>query len=159
MSTTYRTEPDHDLRVHPNGIPYIVVNEAAERFSYYGMRSILMVHMQILFAFAAGVQGTYHEVMEFTRTAAEELPPELAALISSAKDEAQVVVHLFSAGVYALPILGALIADRLLGKYKTILSLSLVYCAGHGVLAFWDNTIFGMQTGLFLIALGAGGIK
>ncbi len=41
---TYRTAPDATSKV-PGGIPYIIGNEAAERFSYYGMRAILVVYM------------------------------------------------------------------------------------------------------------------
>lgn len=44
------------------------------------------------------------------------------------------------------------------GKYRTILALSLVYCLGHLILAL-DITRTGLALGLFLIALGAGGIK
>ena len=44
MSTTYRTVPEDTDRM-PSGVPYIIGNEAAERFSYYGMRSILVTYM------------------------------------------------------------------------------------------------------------------
>ncbi|MBQ99302.1 MAG: MFS transporter, partial [Verrucomicrobiales bacterium] len=99
------------------------------------MKAILQVHLTMLFV-AAG--------------SAEQL----------AEEDAQEMVHLFIAGVYALPMIGALIADRLLGKYNTILWLSIVYCAGHGVLAVGgENSINGMLFGLGLIALGSGGIK
>src|SRR5207249_91046 len=56
------------------------------------------------------------------------------------------------------PVLGALLADWLLGKYRTILWLSVVYCLGHLALAL-DDTRLGLAVGLGLIALGAGGIK
>jgi POT family proton-dependent oligopeptide transporter len=62
-------------------------------------------------------------------------------------------------GVYFFPLLGGWIADRLLGKYRTILWLSLVYCAGHACLAAFEDNRTGFYTGLFLIALGSGGIK
>jgi POT family proton-dependent oligopeptide transporter len=55
-------------------------------------------------------------------------------------------------------VLGALLADGVLGKYRTILLLSLVYCVGHFALAL-DDTRTGMLVGQSLIALGAGGIK
>jgi POT family proton-dependent oligopeptide transporter len=60
--------------------------------------------------------------------------------------------------VYATPFFGALLSDGLLGKYRTIIALSLVYCLGHLALAL-DDTRFGLGLGLALIALGAGGIK
>src|SRR5690606_14610007 len=57
------------------------------------------------------------------------------------------------------PLLGGWLSDRFLGKYRTILYLSLVYCAGHACLALFENNRAGFFTGLFLIALGSGGIK
>jgi len=74
---------------------------------------------------------------------------------SSAKE----VFHTFVLGVYFFPLLGGWLADRLLGKYRTILYLSLVYCAGHACLALCENYKAGFFAGLFLIALGSGGIK
>lgn len=110
----------------PSQIKYIVGNEACERYSYYGMRSILTVFMiQVLLFQEADATSTY---------------------------------HLFAGACYLFPLLGAFIADRIWGKYKTILYLSLVYCAGHAVLSMWE-TRTGLFAGLALIALGSGGIK
>jgi POT family proton-dependent oligopeptide transporter len=66
--------------------------------------------------------------------------------------------HLFSSAVYFTPLLGALLSDIYLGKYRTILILSGVYCLGHLVLAL-DDTRVGLAAGLGLIAVGSGGIK
>jgi POT family proton-dependent oligopeptide transporter len=118
----------------PAGIPYIVANEAAERFSYYGMRAILVVFMTQHLSGSSGVLDVMSE------------------------DEAKGWFHLFASAVYFTPLLGALLADGLLGKYRTIILLSLVYCAGHFALAL-DDTRAGLVVGLGLIALGAGGIK
>jgi len=117
----------------PPQVPYIIGNEACERFSFYGMRNILtpfLVTSLLLYAPAA----------------------ERAGL---AKD----VFHSFVIGVYFFPLLGGLISDYLLGKYRTILWLSLVYCVGHGFLAASESSRPGFFAGLFLIALGSGGIK
>ena len=127
--------PDHSEKGWPGGVPYIIGNEGCERFSFYGMKSILQVHLTALFVIAG-------------------IGDELAA-----EQRAQEIVHLFIAGVYAFPMIGAIIADRLLGKYHTIMALSLVYCAGHAVLAVGENSITGMYIGLGLIAVGSGGIK
>ncbi len=118
----------------PGGIPYIVANEAAERFSYYGMRAILVVFMTRHLVDSGGGSDTMTE------------------------EEAKSWYHLFSSAVYFTPILGALLSDIVLGKYRTILSLSLVYCLGHLALAL-DDTRSGLALGLSLIALGSGGIK
>src|SRR5207244_2862437 len=72
---------------------------------------------------------------------------------------AKEVFHTFVLGVYFFPLLGGWLADRFLGKYRTILYLSLIYCVGQACLAaFVDNKV-GFVTGLLLIALGSGGIK
>jgi POT family proton-dependent oligopeptide transporter len=69
------------------------------------------------------------------------------------------VLHLFGGAVYFLPLVGGWLADRWLGRYWTILSISLFYCLGHGTLAFFEGSRAGLFTGLTLLAIGAGGIK
>jgi len=54
---------------------------------------------------------------------------------------------------------GGWLADRWLGRYWTILSISLFYCIGHGTLALFEGNRTGLFVGLALIAIGAGGIK
>lgn len=134
----------------PPGIPFIVGNEGAERFSYYGMRAILYVYLAALY-------------VRFVPAA--ELAPGAA---DDAKARATAVAHLFMAGVYAFPMIGAILADRLLGKFPVILWVSMIYCAGHAVLAVagrfsalgnYQYAEWGMYAGLALIALGSGGIK
>jgi POT family proton-dependent oligopeptide transporter len=72
--------------------------------------------------------------------------------------QAEAWYHTFVFCVYFLPIVGAFLGDAILGKYRTILYLSIVYCFGHLALAI-NHTRIGLVIGLFLIALGAGGIK
>lgn len=110
----------------PYQIRFIVGNEACERFSFYGMRSILTIFMV--------------QYLAFTET------------------KATVTFHLFVALSYFLPFFGAYLADRIWGKYKTILYLSFAYCIGHLVLAVWEN-VYGFYIGLAFVAIGAGGIK
>jgi POT family proton-dependent oligopeptide transporter len=118
----------------PRQIPYIIGNEACERFSFYGMRNILTV---FLVGYLLVNEG------------------DVATREGAAKD----IFHLFVMGVYFFPLLGGWLADKWLGKYRTILWLSLVYCVGHAFLAFFEGHKGGFYTGLFLIALGSGGIK
>jgi POT family proton-dependent oligopeptide transporter len=83
----------------------------------------------------------------------------LADRMAMGKNEATEVLHLFGTAVYFLPLLGGWLADRWLGRYWTILSISLFYCLGHGTLALFGSSRAGLFTGLALIAFGSGGIK
>lgn len=129
----YRSEPP-PIFGPPPGIPYIVGNEAAERFSYYGMRAVLVVYMTQYLMSPTGQPAHMSE------------------------DEAKGWFHLFVSATYFTPILGALLADGWLGKYRAIILLSMVYCLGHLALAL-DDSRAGLLLGQTLIALGAGGIK
>src|SRR5437867_13389498 len=132
----YATSPLTISSMAP-GMPYIIANEAAERFSYYGMKSVLTVFMA-------------HYILNQSGVLAPMNP-----------NEAYMYTHYFVFGVYFLPILGAIIADGWVGKYWTILSLSIAYCFGNLTLACmaapWGVAI-GQRTmlaiGLFLICLG-----
>ncbi|WP_172588377.1 POT family MFS transporter [Shewanella xiamenensis] len=117
----------------PRQIPYIIASEACERFSFYGMRNILTPFLMTALLLS--------------------IPEDLRGAV--AKD----VFHSFVIGVYFFPLLGGWIADRFFGKYNTILWLSLLYCVGHAFLAIFEHSVQGFYTGLFLIALGSGGIK
>ena len=129
----YLTQPIKTTRMPP-GIPFIVANEAAERFSFYGMRAILVVFMTTFLLDRNG-------------------QPDLLT-----GDQAKSYYHLFLSAVYFFPMCGAVLADALLGKYLTVMSLSVVYCLGHLALAI-DATRLGLFIGLTLIAIGSGGIK
>jgi len=129
----YRTVPVPSKSM-PFGIPFIVANEFAERFSFYGMSAILVVFMTKHMIHANGT-------------------PDLLG-----RDEADVWFHNFTTFVYFTPIIGALIADIFWGKYNTILWVSLLYCCGHGMLALGETRVH-LITGLLLIGMGAGGIK
>ncbi|MCR9200787.1 MAG: POT family MFS transporter [Planctomycetaceae bacterium] len=137
---SYRSTPEETTGL-PRGIKYIIGNEAAERFSFYGMRTILVVFMT-----------KYLHYMADSGVGTE---------MSDAK--ANEYYHLFVAATYFFPVLGSLLSDVVFGKYLTILWLSIVYCLGHGALALMGGA--GMEPdswlviGLVLIAVGSGGIK
>jgi POT family proton-dependent oligopeptide transporter len=118
----------------PPGVPFIVGNEAAERFSYYGMNGILVIFMTQYLLNSHGAPDHMKDA------------------------QADAWYHTFVFCVYFLPILGAILGDAILGKYRTILFLSIVYCFGHLALAI-NHTRIGLTVGLLLIAFGAGGIK
>ena len=119
----------------PRQIAYIIGNEAAERFSFYGMRNILTSFLvgTLLLASTSDLAEREHLAKE--------------------------VFHSFMIGTYFFPLLGGWLADRYFGKYNTVIWFSLIYCAGHACLALFEHNATGFYTGLFLIAFGAGGIK
>jgi proton-dependent oligopeptide transporter, POT family len=123
----------------PAAIPYIVGNEAAERFNYYGLRAILTTFM----------------VAQFYNPTGSTDP----ALVQAAEATANAKTHDFVAMSYLLPMFGGMVSDWFWGKYKTILYLSIVYVIGNIALAVSVNSEMIFTTSLMLIALGAGGIK
>jgi len=118
----------------PKAVPFIIGNEAAERFSYYGLRSILVTFL---------VAGFYN-------------PHKLAALAQKAAAQANEQTHLFVALSYFMPLLGGLMADWFFGKYKVILWISMVYCLGNLFTSSFTTSLPLFSTGLVLIAIGAG---
>uniref|UniRef100_A0A673C0Y7 Solute carrier family 15 member 1 n=1 Tax=Sphaeramia orbicularis TaxID=375764 RepID=A0A673C0Y7_9TELE len=129
---------------YPISIFFIVVNEFCERFSYYGMRAVLVLYFKYFLKWD--------------------------------DDFATTIYHTFVALCYLTPILGAIVADSWLGKFKTIIYLSIVYAVGQVIMAISaisditdtnkdgtpDNMTFHIalsMVGLLLIALGTGGIK
>lgn len=133
MMAKYATTPP-DISHMPPGIPYIIGNEAAERFSFYGMKAILTVFMTQYLMDAGG------------------------GMAPMSNEDAKFWVHTFVVAGYAFPLVGAVVSDWLLGKYLTILTLSIIYCLGHLALAL-DETRLGLAVGLTLIAVGMGAIK
>ncbi|MDG1325520.1 MAG: MFS transporter [Opitutales bacterium] len=133
----YRVTPQKTSKL-PSGIGFIIGNEVAERFSFYGMRSVLLAYMTIYLVQPNGDSAIFNE------------------------KEAEAWVHLFVGSAYFFPLIGGIIADVFWGKYRTILSLSLFYCLGHGCLAMMGilgDTRTLLFAGLVLIAVGSGGIK
>jgi len=122
---------------YPKSVPFIIGNEAAERFSFYGMRSILVTFLVAQF---------YNPTLN-------------PALTTTAEAHANASTHFFVTLAYTLPFVGGLVADWFTGKYRLILMLSLVYCMGHLFLALFDTNLNGFIGGLVLVAIGAGGIK
>ena len=122
---------------YPKSVPFIIGNEAAERFSFYGMRSIL---------------ATFLVAQFFNPT----LNP---AMQTVAQAQANEQTHFFVFLAYTMPFIGAILADWFFGKYKVILYVSIIYCVGHLFLALFDKDLTWFKYGLILIAMGAGGIK
>ncbi len=129
----YLTAPVASKKM-PAGIGYILTNEAAERFSFYGSRCILVFFMTHCLLNGAG------------------------RLAPMTDEQSKFWFHLFVSAVYFTPLIGALISDIRLAKFRTIVIFSIVYCLGFLALTI-DHTRLGLGAGLVLIAIGSGVIK
>jgi POT family proton-dependent oligopeptide transporter len=123
-------EADHSFLGHPRGLAYLAFTEAWERFSYYGMQTLLVLYMvrQLLHP------GHIEHIAGFTafRAAVERAyggPLSTVALASA-------IFGLYTGLVYLTPIAGGIIADRWLGRTRTITIGALLMAAGHFLMAF-----------------------
>jgi len=118
----------------PRSVGYIIGAEFTERISYYGIQAILVIFMTTGLLARDGTPAPMPE------------------------SEAIALYHWFVSVSMFLPLVGALLADALWGKYRTILWLSIAYSLGHAALSA-DETRVGLVVGLALICAGAGGLK
>ena len=130
---TLRTTPskqDRGLFGHPRGLPWMLNVEMWERFSYYGMRAILLYFI--------------------TDTAAN-------GGLGLSANSGQVILASYSAAVYLLAIPGGIFADRVIGPWLSTLYGGVVIMAGHICLTI--PTTVTSWTGIVLVAVGTGFIK
>ncbi|XP_052814791.1 solute carrier family 15 member 1-like [Mya arenaria] len=123
-------DKESNTKNYPYSVFFILSNEFCERFSYYGMRAILVLYLTRWLGFG-------------------DAP-------------ATSIFHAWSMMCYFMPLIGAVVADGYLGRYRTILIVSCVYFVGSLVLAVTavpPPEVIGPSIGLFLIACGTGGIK
>lgn len=121
----------------PKAVPFIIGSEIAERFSFYGLRSIMVTYMAVTF-----------------------FNPTLNPLLTAEADaKANEMSHLFVTLAYFMPLVGAIMADWFFGKYRVILLVSILYTFGHFILSVSDSNYTIFSTGLIVIACCAGGIK
>jgi POT family proton-dependent oligopeptide transporter len=128
--TAAARESDHSFVGHPRGLGYLAFAEAWERFSYYGMQTLLVLYMvrQLLhpghIEHIAGFNG-FRAAIERAYGA----PLSTVALASA-------IFGLYTGLVYLTPIAGGVIADRWLGRTRTITIGALLMAAGHFLMAF-----------------------
>jgi len=132
MENTANQVHQKELLGHPVGLFILFFTEMWERFSYYGMRGILVLYIA---------------------TSATAIDPGLGW---SNKD-AIWLYGWYTMLVYVASIPGGWIADKFLGQKKTVMLGGLLLCFGHGILAIPQSWAF--FTGLVLIILGVGGLK
>lgn len=130
LPTGATADSDRSFLGHPRGLGYLAFTEAWERFSYYGMQTLLVLYMvrQLL------LPGHIERVAGFTwlRSGLERLyhGPLSNVALSSA------IFGLYTGLVYLTPIAGGFIADRWLGRTRTITVGALLMAAGHFLMAF-----------------------
>jgi len=132
MASNLELDNQEQLFGHPKGLFILFFTEMWERFSYYGMRAILVLYI----------------IAEV-----DQKNPGLGWT----KVEALELYGWYTMLVYVLSIPGGIIADRLLGQKKTVLLGGILLCFGHGVLAIEEMWAF--YSGLVLIILGVGCLK
>ena len=115
---------------HPRGLATLFLTEMWERFSYYGMRALLVLFMTA---------------------------PVAAGGLGFEADKAGAIYGLYTAAVYLLALPGGFLADRLFGQQRSILYGGIVIAAGHFSMAIPGMTTF--YLGLVLIVLGTGLLK
>jgi POT family proton-dependent oligopeptide transporter len=132
MATTATPATKKELFGHPVGLYVLFFTEMWERFSYYGMRAILVLYL------VSATQGGN-------------------AGLGWTNAEALALYGWYTMLVYVASIPGGIIADKLLGQKKTVLVGGIVLVAGHGILAVEEMWAF--YSGLGLIIAGVGMLK
>jgi POT family proton-dependent oligopeptide transporter len=115
---------------HPRGLATLFFTEMWERFSYYGMRAFLILYMTA---------------------------PATAGGLGLADKDAASIYGTYTGSVWGAAIFGGLVADRLLGAYRSVLVGGAIIALGHLVLVFKEITFF--YLGLSLIVIGTGLLK
>ncbi len=138
----------NDLFGHPRGLTFLFATEMWERFSYYGMRALLVLYM-VRFLLHAGHAENVIGLAALKR-ALEWLsgPLEIQPLSSQ-------IYGLYTGLVYLTPLFGGLLADRVLGQHRTILLGAALMAIGHFMMAFEPLFLFALT----LLILGNGAFK
>jgi proton-dependent oligopeptide transporter, POT family len=118
-------------KVHPKALFVLFMVELWERFSYYGMRALLVLYM-----------------------VAEVLPGNVKSGFGFNDSEAYGIYGAYGALVYLTPIFGGLLADRYLGFRKAIVWGAILMAAGQFTLMIQDQTIFFLGLGLLILGNG-----
>src|SRR6202048_4570333 len=130
MHNTKHDFADRSFIGHPRGLAYIAFAEAWERFSYYGMQSLLVLYMINRLLHPGHIEriagfGPFRHLLENIYRG----PLSVQALASA-------IFGLYTGLVYLTPIGGGLLADRLLGRTRTIIIGALLMSTGHFLMAF-----------------------
>ncbi|MBS0383938.1 MAG: peptide MFS transporter, partial [Proteobacteria bacterium] len=162
MSTTDGAAGKGDLFGHPRGLTYLFTTEMWERFSYYGMRAILVYYLtQYLFspAHVGEVWGyeALHNLFQGMFGALDAHPATAAAGEAQTYGQqfSSLIYGFYTGFVYATPIIGGWLADQVFGQRKMVIAGALIMAIAEFTLMF--NQLF--FVGLLLLIIGNGCFK
>jgi proton-dependent oligopeptide transporter, POT family len=129
---------DRSFVGHPRGLGYIAFTEAWERFSYYGMQTLLVLYMVNRLLHPGHVEriigfGPFRHFLEFIYRGHLDIQP-----LSSA------IFGLYTAFVYVTPIIGGLIADRWVGRTRAVIIGALLMAVGQFLVASEITFLFAL---------------
>ncbi|MEZ5787510.1 MAG: peptide MFS transporter [Xanthobacteraceae bacterium] len=142
------TAPPRDFLGHPPGLAYLFLTEMWERFSYYGMRALLVLYMVKYLFVSDHVDNVigYGALKNALESAFGPLGPQPLA---------SQVYGLYTGLVYFTPLLGGLLADRVLGQRRTVILGASLMALGHFMMAF-EQLLF---LALLVLIFGSGAFK
>jgi proton-dependent oligopeptide transporter, POT family len=146
--TIQRGRAPSDLLGHPRGLAFLFTTEMWERFSYYGMRALLILYM-VKFLLLPGNHDSVIGLATLRRVL-EGIFGELGT-----QPFASQIYGLYTGLVYFTPFFGGLIADRVLGQHRTIVIGAALMAFGHFMMAFQPLFLFA----LLALILGNGCFK
>jgi proton-dependent oligopeptide transporter, POT family len=137
-----------DFLGHPRGLAFLFATEMWERFSYYGMRTLLVLYM-VKYLFVSDHVETvigYRALKHTLELVFGPLGPQPLA---------SQVYGLYTGLVYFTPLLGGLLADRVLGQRRTVILGASLMALGHFMMAF-ERLLF---LALLVLIFGSGAFK
>jgi POT family proton-dependent oligopeptide transporter len=148
QTETLRRRAPRDFLGHPRGLAFLFSTEMWERFSYYGMRSLLVLYMVKYLLLAEHAENVIG--LTALRSFFEGMFGRLEAQPFSSH-----IYGLYTGLVYFTPFFGGLLADRVLGQHKTIVIGASLMAIGHFMMAFEPLFLFA----LIALILGNGCFK
>jgi POT family proton-dependent oligopeptide transporter len=138
----------NDLFGHPRGLTFLFATEMWERFSYYGMRALLVLYMVKFLLHGGHAENVIG--LAALRRALESISGPLETQPFSSQ-----IYGLYTGLVYLTPLFGGMLADRVLGQHRTILLGAALMAIGHFMMAFEPLFLFALT----LLILGNGAFK
>src|SRR5262245_34827845 len=134
---------------HPRGLSFLFATEMWERFSYYGMRALLVLYMVKYLLLAGQVDNV------IGMATLKSMFESISGRTLEVQPFSSLIYGLYTALVYSTPFMGGIIADRYLGQHRTIIIGAAMMAAGHFMMAFEPLFLFALT----MLILGNGCFK